>query len=196
METRDDVDGCFKGGPPLVSSGLLGDPDGNQGPSRNYFCATKWDQNNSASIIGIEMWAARFNMHAIQLSYSDGSKSDMIGQIPNDYDADEHNHVTWDATQTLDQLTVWKNRDGNAVGSIRVHVKGTGKPLQVSSGHTAHDDGDDAPVGAGILVGVTGTSWEYVHNLKFWFLNSPIAKAEVISMDFDESLDTLNRKQE
>jgi hypothetical protein len=65
-------------------------------------CETQWKQGRVVS--GIEVWATKKNLAGIQLFYSNGEESHMIGSK----EGDHHQKLTWDPKlDTVDELNMW-----------------------------------------------------------------------------------------
>ena len=86
----------------------------------------------------------------------------------------------------------------DAVGNITIEVDGEQK-LSVAAKSKWLDDEDDhqryIENWSGVLLGVMGKEGDFLSTLEFKFLKQTGSKAEIISIQFDEDLDTWNKKK-
>lgn len=178
-------DGCIAGGPNQGGSPVYG-CEGNTG---FYFCNTNWKAG--LLITGMEVWAEQYQIKGIQLTYSDGSKAPIQGNPDSDTES-RHAAVTWAETDTIQSIQMWNNSVGDAMGRISLKTTG-GVKLDVGAKFTQGGSGTYVPLSSsGNLIGMTGTSNDMLRQVKFWFLPSKVATAEIVQIDYDESLAALN----
>lgn len=158
----------------------------NPPPTDNFpFCDSNWE--SGFVITGIECWATEFQLHAIKVSFSDGTNSAIHGAVPNDQS--RHSAITWGPGDKITKMAMWDNYNGgngpDAVGRITAETS-NGQKLDCGS-DVGGGAGEFVNPGSGILLGVQGSNSDMVNNLKFLFMADPIDKAELVDAEFKDS---------
>lgn len=184
----------------------------------NPGCHTQWD--NGEVIVGIEAWAAKFQMKAIRFKYSQMGWGAIHGTV--DKYADTHAVGEWKATDqvsTLDMrdnmhewtiklicaadIRMWNNKpdDGDpvdAVGRILITDQGGRTLLDVgaNSKKTAKTENYGANMGGGIILAARAGAGAWLDYLEFNMLKSKVKSAELIEVNMSDKLEDVNKKQQ
>jgi hypothetical protein len=167
----------------------------------------------------MEVWSSQWQVKGIRLTYSDGSQTPIRGQTDslnqwgsaisgksgpppdNGYGWDK---IEWDAGK-IDKVRLWVNyNDGNApdaVGRIQVWPTGadTDQKKILDVGSDVGGDGGGMLVdnlGSGVLIGMKTQSGAFLDTLEFVFMDGQVNSAEIVKIDWPESIDDLNQKTE
>ncbi|PVH94965.1 hypothetical protein DM02DRAFT_660564 [Periconia macrospinosa] len=160
------------------------------------FCDTKWNQG--LTVTGVEVWATGAHVKAFQLTYSDNTKGPMHG---NNLDTEGNGgnwygagKINFGGADQVTKLNLAKNYwgDGDRLGAVWMEV--AGKKLEVKSDVGSYG-GEPQPLSSGILIGAYGSAGADINSLGFMFLKGTIKKAEIITMEFPETLEDLNKQQ-
>jgi len=162
------------------------------------FCDTKWDKG--ISVIGIEVWATKGHVKAVQLSYSDNTKGPVHGDASstegNNGDWYGHGAISWKEGELVTDVHMAGNYWGNGDGLGMLHMEvGAGNKLDVKS-DVGSFNGEPQLLSSGLLVGAYGSAGGFVTSFGLMFMKNTVGKAEIIELKFPESLDDLNKKQE
>lgn len=112
----------------------------------------------------------------------------------NDGDAkDRHDTITWQPTDVITGLQLWKNRVGDALGRIVLTTNGTAK-LDVRDVNWDTNSGVQVPLDSGILIGASGLTSSMVNSISWMFLKSRPVSATMVSVTY-EDLETWNKMQ-
>ncbi|KAF2248407.1 hypothetical protein BU26DRAFT_565804 [Trematosphaeria pertusa] len=157
---------------------------GGQGGSP--YCHTKY--LDGTVMTGIEVWASKKEVEAIQFYYSDGTNSGQLGKVDKNK---KHARLDWDSsTDGISQVKTWGNGKGESLGRVYIRTKG-GAELDVGK-DTDGQDTYESKTASGILLGAFGRSGEVIDGLGLLFLKSKIDKITVEDMVFKETPDQLN----
>lgn len=141
------------------------------------FCATKYKQG--VVITGVEVWANKGGVRAIQFYYSDGTNSGQFGKI----DGDRHGRLDWDpAVDGISQVKSWGNGRGQHLGRVQIRTK-KGAELDVGK-DTSGQDTFESKTASGIMLGAFGRSGDLVDSLGFLFLKSKIERITIDDVVF------------
>jgi hypothetical protein len=167
----------------------------------------------------MEVWSSEWQVKGIRLTYSDGSRSPIRGQTDslnqwgstvsgkpgpppdNGYGWDK---IEWGAGK-IDKVRLWVNyNDGqgpNAVGRVQVWPTGADNDkkriLDVGSNVGGDTGGMNVEnLGSGVLIGVRTQSGAFLDTLEFVFMDGKVESAETINIEWPESIEDLNKKQE
>ncbi|KAF1959687.1 hypothetical protein CC80DRAFT_533061 [Byssothecium circinans] len=180
---------CEKG--PFVSA--LAGVGFDKTPGYQHFCDSKWEEG--IIITGIRVWAAKFQVKAVQFQYAGGDWGARHGQIPdNDVQPKEK---TWKENDKIG-LKLWNNKpdDGDpmdAVGKIVVTQEGQ-KDFEAGGSKIDKEMYVDNP--SGKLLAVKGAAGAWVSSLEFKFLESAITNVEMTSITFKEDMKRWNDKKQ
>jgi hypothetical protein len=184
--TRQDAGDDCSSGPFHTGVSWVGGNDG--GP----FCATRWKQG--VVMTGIEAWANKNTLRAVQFKFSDGSLSEVFGKA----EGDRNGRLEWQSTEAhVEKITLWGNGVGTRTGRIYVRLS-NGKELDVgkdTSGQTPYDQTIDPDITGGILIGAFGKRGDDINHLGFLFLGSKVRKIKIEEITLDDDLDNLNARQ-
>lgn len=164
------------------------------GKEGESFCRTKFE--DGIVVTGIEVWASKSHVSAVQFYYSDGTDSGRLGKSKDDK---EHERLDWDYSkgQKIDQMEMWGNGKGTALG--RVHVKlNSGEEISVGK-DTGGQDVFKHETHSGVLVGAVGAATpddNKIDRLGFLFLKSEIDKVTVTDVVFEDTMEDLNAKNQ
>ncbi|KAF2187915.1 hypothetical protein K469DRAFT_567511 [Zopfia rhizophila CBS 207.26] len=159
------------------------------GSEGSDFCETKFKQG--VIINGIEVWANKETVRAVQFKYSDNTLSKVYGEA----DGDKHSRLEWDAAATtVDKLTMWGNGKATRLGRIYLRLS-DGKELDVGK-DTDGQKSYEQDRGSGVMVGAFGKSGLDINMLGILFLGSKVKKVRVSEMKFDDDIQTLNSKKQ
>jgi len=189
LQQRDDD--CSKG--PFNSGKMYGDASS----GGNHFCETKWKQG--LVVTGLEVWAAKDQIKGLQWTYEDGSKSLTGENIANGNTGnshDRHDSITWNPTDVITGLTVYKNKVGDALGHIIIttNTSSTAK-LDVSCVNWDPSSLEEVPLDTGILIGGWGQYSSMVNSIQWLFMKSRPKSAKMVSVSYTEDIATWNEKQ-
>jgi hypothetical protein len=183
----------------LLFAGFAAADDCEQGPWQdvtstgggggNRLCATKW--KDGRVITGIEVWANKGGVQAVQFYYSDGTNSDAFGKLTDD----KHARLDWDpSVDGISQIKTWGNGKGEYLGRVYVRTK-KGAELDVGK-DTNGQNTFETKVASGIMLGAFGASSDRIDSLGFLFLKSTVAKVSVQDVVFAETPEELNKRME
>ena len=148
------------------------------GQGGGEWCNTKYDQG--IVVTGLEVWASGKAVRAVQLYYSDGSNSGMVGKLD---DVREHQRIDWDPSKdSISQYKSWGNGNGKYLGRIYLRLKSGGE-LNVGK----DVDGQDVyetDVQSGILLGAFGRSGDSIDGMGALFLKSKVSKVTIEDVKF------------
>ena len=88
---------------------------------------------------------------------------------------------------------MWNNLPGDALGRIQISTN-AGKGMYAGCTYTDNLYGVLVPLGSGILIGANGTTGSMMHSITWQFLSSKVARARMVDVKYDESLDAWNEK--
>ncbi|KAF4554331.1 Hypothetical protein D9617_4g000840 [Elsinoe fawcettii] len=153
-----------------------------------YFCAQSWTKG--LVITGMRIWTDPTRVTGIQMSYSDGSKSDIIGM--QSVASTNDNSIEWAVDDKIEELRVWRSEDGGAVGRIRIKV--AGRTLEIGGKVANKNVGTGMDVHSGMLLAVRGSTnnGPHLQTVEFRLLPSNPKSVELVTVNFPESLDKLN----
>jgi hypothetical protein len=174
------ADDCTDG--PMASLKGYGKKD--VGP--HGFCHTAWTK--ALVVTGIEVWATQWQIKGIQLRYSDGTTSILQGLDV----GDRHDAITWDAQAPVQEMRLASNDAGDGLGLV--YIKVGDKELDVRS-IGDNENGENVNIGDGIFLGSSGQTSDFVNLWTPLFLGGTNGKATIVDLQFDESLDEINKKQ-
>ncbi|KAF1970845.1 hypothetical protein BU23DRAFT_472961 [Bimuria novae-zelandiae CBS 107.79] len=154
------------------------------------WCATKYDQG--IVVTGMEVWASNKAVRAVQLYYSDGTNSGMIGTLD---DVKEHQRLDWDPSKDgISQMKSWGNGKGQYLGRVYLRLKSGGE-LNVGK-DTDGQDVFETNVGSGIMLGAWGKSGDVIDSMGVRFLRSKISKVTIENVKFSDNVDDLNSRMQ
>ncbi|KAG9237788.1 hypothetical protein BJ875DRAFT_540157 [Amylocarpus encephaloides] len=159
---------------PFGSSTLVG-TKGAGGP----YCLTGWERG--IVIVGIEV-----------SPFPDGTKR-MIGKPELDSNEDLHHAINWGVSDTVTQMQMWFNKDGDGLGKIHIE---TSNEQKLTVGDRTSGPGITILTHSGILLGAEGRVGDWVDNVSWKFLSSTVGKAEITGLKFKEDLEVWNKKQQ
>ncbi|CAI6342026.1 unnamed protein product [Periconia digitata] len=182
-----------------------------------YACDTKW--KDGLVVSGLEVWSSAFEVKGIRVIYSDGSRSPIRGQtdrlntwgskISGKPGPPPEKGYGWDkiewGTSKIEKIRFWGDynwgKGPKAVGRIQVWPQGAetdkNKILDVGS-----DVGDDSGgfrldnLGSGVLIGIRSISGGHLESLEFIFMDGQVRSAKIVKIDWPESIEELNKKQD
>ncbi|PVH95051.1 hypothetical protein DM02DRAFT_732094 [Periconia macrospinosa] len=163
----------------------------------NPACHTQWD--NGEVIVGVEAWAAKWQMRAIRFKYSQMGWGEIHGNIK-DHDG-THAVAEWKASEEVN-IRTWNNKpdDGDpvdAVGRILITTKGrTLLDIGTDPKKTAKNENYGSNMGGGIILGARTASGVWLDYVEFNMLKSKVKSAELIDVKMSKSLEDMNKKQE
>lgn len=173
------------------SDGPANQPLKSWGKSSNKgggFCATPWAAGKV--VTGIEVWATAWQITGIQLTYSDGTKPTLQGQT----NGDRHDSISWNSEDTITKMNLAGNYAADGLGLV--HVEVAGKTLDVRS-DTGSFNGDTVTLATGIFLGASGEAPDFVRLWTPLFMGATSGQnATITAIDFDDSLDDVNKKQQ
>lgn len=172
----------------LLFSGLASAADCANGPWTNVliiggggggpWCNTKYDQG--IVVTGMEVWASKKAVRAVQFYYSDGSNSGMVGKLD---DVREHQRIDWDPSKDgISQFKSWGNGNGKYLGRVYLRLKSGGE-LNVGK-DTDGQDVFETDVQSGIMLGAFGNSGDSIDNMGMLFLKSKVSKVTIEDVAF------------
>lgn len=148
------------------------------GQGGTEFCHTKYDLG--VVMTGVEVWAAKKEIEAIQFYFSDGSNSGQIGKVDKNK---KHARLDWDSSKTtISQVKTWTGRKGASLGRVYIRTS-DGQELDVGI-DTDGQETFETKTAAGIMLGAVGRGSDVVDNLGFLFLKSKIDKMAVEDVVF------------
>ncbi|KAJ4294183.1 hypothetical protein N0V90_007873 [Kalmusia sp. IMI 367209] len=182
----------------LLFSGLATAADCANGPWTNVlyiggggggdWCNSKWDQG--IVVTGMEVWASNKAVRAVQLYYSDGSNSGMVGKLD---DVKEHQRIDWDPSKDgISQLKTWGNGKGQYLGRVYLRLKSGGE-LNVGK----DTDGQavyETDVQSGIMLGAYGKAGDVIDGMGVLFLKSKVSKITIENVAFSDTAEDLNER--
>ncbi|CAI6340609.1 unnamed protein product [Periconia digitata] len=162
-------------------------------------CHTRWD--NGEVIVGVEAWAAKFQMKAIRFKYSQQGWGPTLGTV--DKHSEYHAVGEWSASEKI-SIRMWNNKpdDGDpvdAVGWIQISKKKNGEKLLDIGGDpkkTAKTENYGANMGGEMILGARVGSGAWLDYLEFNMLKSPVEKAELTDVKMNDRLEDVNKKQQ
>ena len=161
------------------------------------FCDTKWDKG--ISVTGIEVWATKWHVKAVQLSFSDGTKGTIHGDATdtegNDGNWYGHGSVSWKDGDLVTDAHIAANYWGSGDALGMLHLEIAGQKLDVKS-DVGSFNGEGQLLSSGLLIGAYGSAGGYVNSFGLMFLKQTIGKSEIIEIKWPETLDDLNKKKE
>ncbi|KAF2448959.1 hypothetical protein P171DRAFT_352607 [Karstenula rhodostoma CBS 690.94] len=180
----------------LFLSGLANAADCANGPWTNVlyiggqgggeWCHTKYDAG--IVVTGMEVWASKKAVRAVQLYYSDGSNSGMVGKLD---DIGEHQRIDWDPSKDgISQLKTWGNGNGKYLGRVYLRLKSGGE-LNVgkdTDGQTTYE----TDVQSGIMLGAYGRGGDSIDGMGVLFLKSKVKKVTIENVNLNERMQGLN----
>ncbi|KAF2792567.1 hypothetical protein K505DRAFT_418383 [Melanomma pulvis-pyrius CBS 109.77] len=159
------------------------------GDGGGRFCATKWKAG--VVVTGVEVWADKGSVRAVQFYYSDGTNSQQWGKV----DGDKHARLDWDpAVDGISQIKTWGNGRAQYLGRVFIRTK-KGAELDVGK-DTSGQDTFETNVASGIMLGAFGSCGDRIDNMGFLFLKSKIEKITIDDVVFSETPEMLNARME
>jgi len=151
------------------------------------YCDTNWEQG--LVVIGVEVWATKFQMKGIQFTYSDNTKGPVRGQAA----GDRNQAISWASGDMVKKLQLAPNHDGDAVGKIHLEIT-NGQTLDLGS------DVKDSNLkyvnyGGGIMLGGRGTDGAFLDRLELLFMSGTVGSATVTDVKFADDLDSWNKER-
>ncbi|PVI06100.1 hypothetical protein DM02DRAFT_610062 [Periconia macrospinosa] len=180
---------CDKG--PFISTAAGIPMDKN--PGYQQFCESRWEEG--AIITGIRVWAAKFQIKAVQFRYAGDDWGKRYGQLPDLVNPKER---TWNENDEID-IRLWNNKpdDGDpmdAVGRITIEQEGKEKWEAGADGKKIAKDEIYVDNPSGKILAVKGAAGAWVTSLEFKFLESPIKHLEMTDIKFKEDVKVWNEK--
>lgn len=167
----------------------------------------------------MEVWASEWQVKGIRLTYSDGTQSPIRGQTDNlnnwgsavsgkpgpppdnGYGRDK---IEWGAGR-ITKVRQWVNWNGgkgpDAVGRLQIWPEGAESDQKkiLDVGSNVGGDGGGMLVdnlGSGVLIGMRTQSGGFLDSLELIFMDGEVKSAEIIHIDWPESISDLNKKTE
>lgn len=104
--------------------------------------------------------------------------------------------LSWETTDLIEELRLWRNTKGDSVGSIKIKIAGKKDELAVGASNLKSGNvGTPMPLSGKMLLGVKGRAKSSINTLEFLFMKAKPKSVEMIGMDFPESLDVWNSQQ-
>lgn len=142
------------------------------------WCATK--HKSGIVISGVEVWASKKAVEAIQFFYSDGTNSPQFGIVNSN---ERHARLDWDPSiDSLSQVKTWGNGRGKYLGRLFIRTK-KGAELDVGK-NTNGQDTYEHNVESGILLGAFGAQGDVIDSLGLLFLRSKIDRMSISGIEF------------
>ncbi|KAI4942592.1 hypothetical protein J4E91_009986 [Alternaria rosae] len=180
-----------------------------------YNCDTKWIEG--LVVTGMEVWSSQWQVKGIRLTYSDGTQSPIRGRTDNlnqwgskisgKSGPPPDNGYGWDRIEwgvgEIDKVRLWvnyNNGDGpNAVGRVQIWPNGADNDQKriLDVGSDVGGDGGGILVdnlGSGVLIGMRTQSGDFLDSLEFVFMDGKVESAEIVHIEWPESIDDLNKK--
>ncbi|KAF2685592.1 hypothetical protein K458DRAFT_402977 [Lentithecium fluviatile CBS 122367] len=175
----DGLCGAAPSGQPLQWVGDVHDED----KTDVDICETQWDQGRVVK--GIEVWASKWNVQGIQLTFSNDELGHMIGTKQ----GNKHQKLEWDPkSDTVEDVQLWSNPQATRLGKIYIKLSngatldiGIDKPAETAWYQETH---------SGIMLGAFGRADSAISAWGFMFLEDRVAKISISDFKFDEDLET------
>lgn len=167
---------------------------GKSGAPTNW-CSTNWDKG--VVVTGLELWATPWQVKGLRFTYSDTTKSNIFGKNTDD-DGNvlpTSDSITWAVGDTIKSMTIGPNwvSPPDALGIFHMEVS-NGQKIDYAGTYTGSPKPVD--VGSGIMLGASGGAGAFIDGAQFMFLADTVGQAEITAIQFDEDLNTVNKKQE
>jgi hypothetical protein len=179
---------CASG--PIGALQAVGGGDPANAPTSIEICETQWAQGHVVS--GVEVWATADNVAGIQLTYSNGDVSHLIGTASGEH----HEVLTWDTkVDRVKELHLWANPKGDRTGKIYLKVAnadGTNeRELDVGQNKVSSHMWDVTTY-SGIMLGGFGRADSAIVAWGFMFLESEVMDISLTDFNFHtDDLDAL-----
>ena len=146
------------------------------------FSTYGWITHKQALVVQrLQVWWDTRCITAIQLTYADGSVSDIFGQTSGTNDS-----LTLAPGERITSFILWDNGkgdNGTRIGRIRMNTS-QGQTFDVGK-DTSGQPSYTQPIGAGILVGMVGRCGSDVDLLGAVFLNSKVTAVAIDNVEYD-----------
>jgi hypothetical protein len=149
-------------------------------------------------VTGIQMWSSKWHVKAFQLSYSDGTKGPVRGDITNAEDPNgnwyNNDLKTWKEGDLVTDVHMAANYWGNgdAMGGMTMQVGGQKFEVKSDIGTYA---GEPQRLASGLLIGAYGSAGDFVNSFGLVFLSGTVIKSEIVDMRFPQSIEDMNKQQ-
>ena len=148
-------------------------------------------------VTGLELWATPWQVKGLRFTYSDTTKSNIFGKNTDD-DGNvlpTSDSITWAVGDTIKSMTIGPNwvSPPDALGIFHMEVS-NGQKIDYAGTYTGSPKPVD--VGSGIMLGASGGAGAFIDGAQFMFLADTVGQAEITAIQFDEDLNTVNKKQE
>jgi hypothetical protein len=161
---------------------------GSQDDTTNV-CLAKWQEG--LLVTGITTWTEKTVVQGIQVTYSDGSKSEVVGQIKG-----KQTQGSWDITDPVTSATVFGDGKGYRLGKMKISTK-SGTQVEVGQENVRTDSGTPHDVGGGLLMGIiVATNGDEIVRGAYLFIKDQIKEVEVTDFKFDDDINQLNSQQQ
>lgn len=152
-------------------------------------CLAKW--RDGLLVTGITTWTDGTVVQGIQVTYSDGTKSDVVGRIKG-----KQTQGSWDITDPITSGTVFGDGKGYRLGKMKLSTK-SGTQVEVGQEQVRTDSGTAHDVGGGLLMGIiVASNGEEIIRGAYLFMKDQIKDVEVTDFKFDDDINTLNSQQQ
>lgn len=159
---------------------------GNQEGLGSY-CLSRW--KDGLLVTGITTWVNGKVVKGIQVTYSDGSKSDVIGSMQG-----KQSEGSWGVTDRITEGVVYGDGTGYRLGQIVIKTHDGGN-MRIGQDGERSDPGTPHDVASGLLFGVIVAELDgEIARGGLLFMKGQIQKAEITEMVFDDDIDALNAK--
>lgn len=149
-------------------------------------CLSRW--KDGLLVTGIQTWNEDTIVKGIQVTYSDGSKSDVIGEMRGTGDTSG-----WDATDAISQAEIYGDGKGWRLGQLHFTTK-SGQEFRLGNERTS--GGFPYDVGGGLMMGIiVATTGDAIVRAGYLFMNGPISSVKATDFKFDDDIDQLNSQQ-
>lgn len=150
-------------------------------------CETQW---NSGSVVqAIEVWGSKSRISGIQLTYSNGQKSHMIGARAGDL----HQNLKWDSKTLVTRVVLWSDWDARQLGGLRVELS-NGDKLEMKQDRISTTT-FSPNVGSGILLGAYGRADDHITAWGWLFLESSVDKISIGDFKWDQTQEQFMKSQ-
>ncbi|PVH96317.1 hypothetical protein DM02DRAFT_632118 [Periconia macrospinosa] len=150
-------------------------------------------------VTGLEIWATKGHIKAVQLEYSDGSQSRVWGDNTNTEGNEgkwwTHGKKTWKSGDRVTNARLANNYwgGGDRLGGVWFNVGDQELAIRSDIGNHV---GGPQPLFSGILLGVYGSVDADINSMGFLFLKDRIKSAEIVEFKWPQTLDEMAKQSD
>jgi hypothetical protein len=138
----------------------------------------------------ITTWAGNTFVKGVQVTYSDGTKSEVVKKIKG-----KQAHGSWDITDSIMSATVFGDGKGYRLGKMEISTK-SGTQVKTRQENIRTDSSTPHDVGGGLLVDIiVATNDDEIVRGAYLFIQDQTTEVEGTDFKFDDDINQLNSQQ-